>query len=267
MSSLLSIGLMFLAAMIGMTPREEAEKGHWTHLSTLDLTGSQSHFKDWQPGGENATSWQFRLKGQSRLSEPRMDWDWRYDVMFGQAHLSGDGFRKTADELFLETQLTRKLGLFFDPYIATELRTQMANGYRYPASGGRVRVTRPWDPGLTQASAGVGKEFGGGVLSTRAGVAALQRWVRKDHTTALGVEVFSKVALPLSDYVKFTNEMRAFRGQGRRQWVVRNDAVLRVAVLRFMTVTMSVQFLEDPRQSEALQVRQVAGVGLGWSLE
>lgn len=253
--------LAFLGAMIGTTPRDAAKKGTWTHVQTLDLTGSQSQFKDWAAGGEDALAWQFRGKNHSRLSSPRMAWDWNIDVRYGQTQRGKQAFRKTSDEFHFETQLTRKIGLFVDPYMAADVRTQMTSGYSYKPT--KTRISELWSPGLTAVSVGGGKDFG--PLSVRGGMAAQQKWDRRDKAHRIGLEAVAKVKLPFSDTATFNSNTRMFRPRGSTQWTMRTDAVLRIQVNRFFTVSIAAQVLDQPAVTNKLQFRQVTSIGLGWS--
>ena len=256
--------LIALAMFIGTTPRGDQPKGTWKHDLTLDATGTQTQFRAWTAGGDDAMSWQSRVKGQSRLSEPRMDWDWNYDLTYGQTKRGSGSFRKTSDELHLETQITRKIGLFFNPYIAGDLRTQLDNGYRYASDDSRQRISRIWDPGYTAASAGVGKEFGGGVLSVRGGLSVRQTWQQRDFEQESGAELVTKVKVPLSERAHFTSETRGFRGRGDDNWVMRNDSMLRIQVAKFITLNIGAQVLDNPAVSDKFQVRQSTTIGVGY---
>lgn len=257
---------LILATFVGTSPRgADDPKGTWDHELTLDVTGSQTHFDNWTAGGEDAISWTGRMKGQSRLSEPRMDWDWRYDLTYGQARRGTGGMRKTNDELHLETEIVRKIGVWVNPFVAADLRTQIDNGYR-DIGGIRTRTSRIWEPGYTSASIGGGKELGGGVLAVRGGASLRQAWQGRDSESKLGAEMVGRLALPLAENTKFTNELRAFRGKGEKIWSIRNEAILRIQIAKFFTINVSAQILDDPKRSDDLQIRQATAIGLGYSL-
>ena len=185
-----------------------------------------------------------------------MTWDWRYDFGYGQTQRGDSGFLKTVDQALVETQLARHVGLLVDPYISASARTQMSDNLE--------GATGLWNPGLTVFGAGLGKEFGGGVMSVRGGLSAQQRWLKSDRETTTGAELRARLAVPLSEQAKLTSDMRAFRAKGQDQWVIRNDAILRVQINKVMTINISAQVLQDRKQSDEWQIRQVTGFGLGW---
>jgi len=256
---------LLISISVAGTPAIRGPIGSWDHNLTIDVTGAQTQFHDWQAGGENSIAWQGRMKGKSRLIGDNIVWDWRYDFTYGQSKRGDGGIRKTKDEIHIETEITRKLGVWVNPFIAADVRTQVDNGYKYRDSG-KTRISRLWDPGYTSGSIGGGREFRDGALALRAGASMRQAWKRGDDATQFGLEMVGRLKIPIAENTQFTNTMRAFRGKGQDVWTIRDEAMLRIQVAKFFTVTVSAQFLEDPKRFDGVQIRQSTAVGIGYSL-
>lgn len=175
MKALILMSMMFLTAsssvVLGQVSKEDQDREKkfqersagapadtvfgWKQLMVSGLNLTQISFKDWAQGGENALSYSLYLNGSSTLNEERVNWGNSYRFTYGETRLGSQGIRKTDDEIYFESLLVYKLGVYVNPYLSATLRTQFAVGYTYDNAGNATSVSKFFDPGYLTQSAGV----------------------------------------------------------------------------------------------------------------
>jgi len=241
----------------------------WKHEATFDLTGAQTQVKNWKAGGEDIFSWQGQIKGLSQAPITIADVAMRYDLIYGQSTKDGQGLRKTSDEFHIELEVSCPIDWIANPYISVDARSQMTKRYNYTDTGRwagtKIKFQSAWRPGYSTISTGMGRKLFGETLTVRTGAALRHTWegsVRHIETT--GIETVIRSKIPLSKYSVFTDEFCAFKGDG--DFAIRNEAILRIQVARFITVNISYHIISDRKQSPDPQMRYASSIGIGYTL-
>ncbi|HOX52873.1 MAG TPA: DUF3078 domain-containing protein, partial [Fibrobacteria bacterium] len=124
------------AAKVNAAPAVDTAKppvSPWKKEAQASLNLASAYFDQWAPGGEDNLSW--TAKVATRWERDGEDWNWlsKGSAEFGQIKLGERALRKTTDEIKAETILSRKLSRYLNPFVAANLQTQFARGYKYPS--------------------------------------------------------------------------------------------------------------------------------------
>ena len=250
----------------------------WSHQLVGNLTANQVALKDWAQGGEDALSWGLSVEGKSARERELTQWVTSYKLALGQTKLGDEEIRKTVDRIDLESTLTYKLDAFVDPYVAATLKTQFFEGYDYSAAG-KTAVARFMDPAYLTQSAGVGLTPRPRI-KTRLGLAVREILTRDFNSYADdaetekvektrvdgGIESVTTGEWQLAESLLFTSRLEIFAPfSALDETAVRNDSALTVKVVRYVSLNLHLQIVDDATASDKVQIKQALAMGLTYT--
>ncbi|MGA9119420.1 MAG: DUF3078 domain-containing protein [Bacteroidota bacterium] len=252
----------------------------WNHTMLAGLNLTQVSFKDWAQGGENALSYAVYLNGNSTENEEAINWSNTYKFSFGQTRLGSQGIRKTDDQIYFESLLIYKMGVYVNPYVSATLRTQFAVGYTYDDAGNATRVSKFFDPGYLTQSAGVAYQPAAWV-KTRVGVSLretftseFKNYAEDPNTHELkstlvqgGVEWVTEIDWNLAENMSLSSRVDIFDPFRNLDRVFfRNDNLITAKVNKIIAASVGVQILNDVNVSPRTQIKQVFALGFTFGI-
>ncbi len=252
----------------------------WKPNAVGQFTVNQNAFSNWKAGGVDSLAWQANLNLGADYASP--DWLWVNTGKFayGATRSEGQDFRKSADEIRIESVLTWNLPFVVKPYAALRGETQFTTGYEY--HGVTVTPTPKsgfLDPGYFTESVGVGYAVDK-FLKTRIGFAVKETVTRtysdasNDKTTPdierlkvePGAEWVTDCKRPLSDILVSTWQLNVFSNcKAPDEIVVRWDWLLSANVAKYVTVNLNLILFYDKAVSTQRQLSETLAVGLTYS--
>jgi hypothetical protein len=230
-------------------------------------------------GGENALSYTLWLGGTSAQKMEMTEWSNSYKLAFGQTRLGSQGLRKTDDEIFFESLLIYKMGVYINPYVSATLRTQFAKGYVYP-NNIETPVSKFFDPAYLTQSVGLAYKPIPEV-TTRFGV-ALREVITSDYTgfaddpatteiekTKIngGMESVTDVNWNFAENMLFTSKLELFSPfKAIEKVIIRSDNTISAKVNKYVTTSLNVTLINDVNVSPYTQIKQVLAIGLSYTL-
>jgi hypothetical protein len=274
---LLAIVVLSAAAAHAQTAGADTS---WKNTAVLNVNFTQAQFDNWAPGGEDSWSWQSDLLPKFVFENTSLQWVNTGKFSFGQAKVGDAGSRKSADEIRLESVLTRKIGTWVNPYAAVTGLTQFAPGYAYDGDV-KTEVSGFLDPGYFTQSAGLGIQPNPH-LRTRVG-AALKESVTRNHPAPYaddpktskvekiraepGAEWVTDTDWKLHDNILLTSKLETFANfKGLNAVDVNWDNVFSSKITKLISVSFNVRVTYDRDVSRKRQIKQVLAAGLSYSL-
>jgi hypothetical protein len=283
-SAIAFIAALLLATSASAQEKEEMADG-WNNSLEAGFNLTQVSLHDWTQGGENSIAWTVLTSGSFIYKQP--DWVWKntLKLAYGQTKLGDAEYEKTDDEIFWESMYSRNIGWKIDPYVANQLRTQFAPGYKMREDENtgvveRVQTSGFWDPGYLIQSAGFtyaeGEQF-----FTRLGVAFKETFSSAygfaDDAETLdeietfnfqtGVESATGVKVTIMENVLYTSQLNMFSAFDQLDiWDVRWDNSLTAKVNAYINVSLNVLVVHDISQTRRTQVKQALALGIRYSL-
>lgn len=252
----------------------------WKSSIVTGLNLTQVSFKDWAQGGENALSYAVWLKGSFINNQEMINWANAYRLGFGQTRLGKQGLRKTDDEIYFESILLYKLGLYINPYASFTTRSQFAPGYVYADDGTKTQVSAFFDPGYLTQSAGLSYKPVAEV-TTRLGV-AVREIITSTYTGYAddpgtpeiekvrvlgGMESVSEADWTFAENMKLASRLELFAPfKNIDKVIVRSDNTISAQVNKYVTVVFSVQLINEQEVTPRTQIKQTLALGLTYTL-
>lgn len=252
----------------------------WTNSLVGTFTITQVSLTDWIQGGENALAYTTFLNGKAVYEENEIVWSNSFKFAFGQTRLGSQELRKTEDKLELESVLTYKLGTYINPYAATTFKSQFASGFKYDNLGGRIPVSRFYDPAYLTQSLGAGYQLMPEV-KTRLG-AALREIVTSEFfsyaddpkTSEIervkiedGLESVTDVQWRIEENTTFSSKLELFASfRTLEKIIVRGDNTLTTKLGKFVTLLFNVQVINERLASPRTQAKQTLAIGVNFTL-
>jgi hypothetical protein len=252
----------------------------WKHSVVAGLTLTQVAYTDWVGGGDNALAYALSSDGKSIDEQERWDWATTYKFGFGQTRLGNQGLRKTEDIIDVSTVYTYKLGTLINPYAAATFKSQFAKGFLYDETGTATEVSKFLDPAFLTQSAGVGyqptKE-----VKTRIGLALREiitdqfNQYADDPATAEvertrvdgGMEWVTNLDWTLDDNMLLLSQLELFSPfKDFSEPVIRSTTGLNMKVNSYITASMNLQLIREPRVSPRSQIKESIALGLRYTL-
>ncbi|HZV12615.1 MAG TPA: DUF3078 domain-containing protein [Candidatus Kapabacteria bacterium] len=252
----------------------------WKHTLVSMLTLTQSSYKDWAQGGDDALAYTGTISGKSVDDEQMTNWTTTYRFAFGQANLANQGARKTDDAIDVSSVYLYKLDKYVNPYISVALLSQFAPGYTYDDSGRATQVSKFFDPGYLTEAAGFGYTSGP-QFKTRLGFAMREvftseftQYANDPGATQIvktrvdgGLQSVTEVNLKIDDNVLFTAKLDLFDAfKSFKQIIVNSDNTITAKVSKYISAGLDVQFINDHTVSTRTQIKEGLGLNLSYSI-
>jgi hypothetical protein len=146
-----------LTAQEQTKPQEQAQTSDslWKKEAVANANFSNTVYRNWAAGGEDAITWSIKLNGKVERDPDRTNWKTSGKLEYGQTKLGDSDFRKSMDKIFFETVYMYKLTNLLNPYVAATVESQFTRGYQYDTTS-KTLVSNFWDPGYLTQSVGMG---------------------------------------------------------------------------------------------------------------
>jgi hypothetical protein len=277
----MSIFLYIFASDIYAQDEDKLKIG-WNKRTVGTLNFTQTTFDNWSAGGENSWSWLANLTGSFIDKQENYQWRNIYKLEYGASQVGSDDSRKTADEIFIESEYTRMLRKMWGIYGAVNGRSQFDKGYDF-STDPETLTSKFLNPAFFRQSAGL-KYEPSEIFDTRLGV-SLQQTVVTDEMFAIlytddldspeiekirnqiGLESVSYLTYKLKDNVIYASGLDLFSNlKGLDEIDVRWDNLISAEVVPSISVSFNLQLFYDKDISSRRQLKQFLSVGLTYSL-
>ncbi len=252
----------------------------WKQQVTANLNLNQASFDNWQQGGTNFISWQAGLNAKLEKDAPADNWSNSLKMEYGMTFVDGQGTRKSADGINLESVFSWKTWPQVNPFVSLAAKTQFDTGFNY-STGTAVPTSAFLDPGYFTETAGL-KFVPDQVFNTRLGL-ALKETVANQYAgiytvnpdtgvvekvlTELGVSSVSELNLKLSSNSNFNSKLDMFwNGKDIDRTVVEWDNLLTLSLNKIISVNMEDDFRFDKVIYNGWQIKETLGLGVAFSL-
>lgn len=131
---------------------------YWTRGALLQLGFSQLSLTNWASGGNNNVALNAYVNIYRNYAPvDNMFWENRLQIGYGFVNSFGDRYRKSDDKFIFDSKLGYRA--FENVFAAAtfNFRTQMTNGYSYPANRDPVLISKPFAPAYF--SLGIGMDY------------------------------------------------------------------------------------------------------------
>jgi Protein of unknown function (DUF3078) len=257
-------------------PPDSAPGWHRQAVGQLNLT--QVSFDNWSEGGENAVAWQLGLASNFDYRQPNYAWSNSGKLAYGRSKLGDSDFRKTVDEIVLESVLTRKALGWLDAYVSVNARTQFSTGYQFTDST-RTATSAFLDPGYFTQSIGLGYQASE-AFKTRFG-AALKETVTKLYNVYAddpdtpgieknkvegGVTSVTDLNTKFRDNALLTSKLELFSDlKALNRTDVNWQSTLTVQLAKYVNLNFDVRLLYDSDVSPRRQLKEALALGLTYT--
>jgi hypothetical protein len=245
-------------------------------ISKLHLT--QSNYDNWATGAENTFSWQVKIITHLRRDWTKWGWSNEGKFSYGKTKVGKQEARKSLDEIKLESVLAYKLGIRIDPYIALNIDTQSAAGYKY-SNGDKLKISDFFDPAYFRQSIGFGYVIKP-VFKTRVGFAVRetitrQYWQHADDPKTekiekifinMGLESVTDIQVKFNSQLVLKSKLQMFSDMNKVNAVDVNwDNILSAKVAKYFDVDLNIKLIYDKDITLQRQLMQVLSLGFTYS--
>ncbi|SDJ91041.1 Protein of unknown function [Catalinimonas alkaloidigena] len=152
MKKLFVLSLFFLVCAV---QAQDTDTTYWKRSLKIGLNFNQAAFSsNWKAGGVNSIALGSLFQTTANYEKDKVSWNNIVDLQFGVVRNQGQGVRKTADLLFLDTKVGRNLSEKWDLFAAVNFISQFAAGYKYPANEPRQKISDFLAPAFLTAAWG-----------------------------------------------------------------------------------------------------------------
>jgi hypothetical protein len=286
MMKYLPLTLMMMLVLLLFSFAQEEKKDElkigWNNRMVGTLNFTQASFDNWAAGGENSWSALFNLTGSFINKQEKGTWKNIYKLEYGQSKVGDAESKKTADEIFAESEYSRNLTKVWSLYAALNGRTQVGSGYDFSVDP-KVEISRFFNPAYFRESFGL-KYTPSTIFDTRAGLGLKQTVTSKEifalHYTdktdtdeleklrnEVGLESVSNLNYKIKENVVFSSNLDIFSNlKSYDQIDVRWDNLISVEIIKYITVSFNFQLYYDKDLSLKRQLKQYLAAGLTYTL-
>ncbi len=105
---------------------------NWKKAFRAGLNLNQAAFSsNWKAGGVNSFGFNALLNFKANYKKDKASWDNEIDLLYGMVNNGGQGYRKTVDRIFLDTKYGHATSRDWDLFVAANMVSQFAQGYKY----------------------------------------------------------------------------------------------------------------------------------------
>ncbi|NIM58684.1 MAG: DUF3078 domain-containing protein [Candidatus Aminicenantes bacterium] len=277
--------VLFLSIFLGTyifsqeKPEKEPKYG-WQKEMVGGINLTQTSLSNWTQGGENSFAWQLNFNFKFINSQEKYDWANSGKFTYGSTKLGDQEFRKSIDEIKLESVFTYKLRKYVNPYIACTAETQFAPGYSYKADT-KTQISSFMDPGYFRESIGVGYQPND-LVKSRLGI-ALKQTITSDFPVPyaddpetvdkiekikneFGAESVTDMSWKVTKNSLFASKLELFYAfQAFDETDVNWDNVFTIMISKYININFNLKLFYDKDISKKRQIKQAIAFGFTYS--
>ena len=252
----------------------------WQKEMVGGINLTQTSLSNWTQGGENSLAWQLNFNFKFINSQEKFNWANSGKLTYGSTKIGDQEFRKTIDEIKLESVLTYKFGKYINPYVACTTETQFGSGYNYGTEP-KTQISSFMDPGYFRESIGVGYQPND-IVKSRLGV-ALKQTITSDYPipyaddpdtvdkiektkNEFGAESVTDISLKITKNSLFTSKLELFYAfKALDETDVNWDNVFTIMISKYINININFKLFYDKDISNKRQIKQAIAFGLSYS--
>jgi hypothetical protein len=276
---LLVISLLYVLTISLSAQQDTIILYKWIPKAVAGFNLSQIALSNWTQGGEDAVSW--TLLGNGSISYRSELWHFKNDLKlgYGKTKLGSSSFRTTDNELYLESVISRNIGLVIDPYFSNTVRTALAAGFNYDTSP-PAEIANFFDPGYLTQSLGFTYDKTPG-FSSRLGFAVQEVITNKftfysdDASTTevekikieTGIESVTSAEYTVMENILLKSKLRLFsRFESFDIWDVRWDNAITAQVNEYVNVSFVFLLVYEEAQIKTRQIKEALQLGITYTV-
>lgn len=281
-----SVGfVLFLLIFLGFhafaqEKQEEEPKYGWLKEMVGGINLTQTSLSNWTQGGENSFAWQLNFNFKFINRQEKYNWANSGKFTYGSTKLGGQEFRKSIDEIKLESVFTYKLGIYVNPFIACTAETQLAPGYNYKTDP-KTQISAFMDPGYFRESIGFGYQPNE-IVKSRLGV-ALKQTITSDFPVPyaddpdtidkiekikneFGAESVTDISWKVTKSSLFASKLELFYAfKAFDETDVNWDNIFTIMISKYINVNINFKLFYDKNISKKRQIYQAISFGFTYS--
>ena len=279
------LAVTFLVALIVPTiplaaqaPPVPADSLGWHRQAVGQLNLTQVTLDNWSAGGESSVAWQLTGAAEFDYLQPKYAWTNSMRLGYGRTKLGNSDFRKSIDEIRLESVLTGRATRLVNPFFSVIALTQFSTGYKYQDST-RTATSAFFDPAYFTESLGLAYQPSK-VFVERVGAAVKETFTNRyniytdnpatpkieKRKVEGGITSESDVNAKFRDNVLLASKLELFSNlKGLRQTDVNWQSTLTVQISKYVNVNLDVRLLYDSTVSPRRQLKQSLALGLTYA--
>lgn len=124
----LTLLLSVAFASVGQTSADTT----WRRSFSAGVNVNQAAFSDnWKAGGVSSIALQTFLNSRADYKWEKISWDNALDLQYGLLKNKGEGMRKSADRLYLDSKYGYSFASHWNAFVSANFLSQFAKGYQY----------------------------------------------------------------------------------------------------------------------------------------
>lgn len=277
--------LLFLSIFLGtyvfaQEKPEKKPKYGWQKEMVGGINLTQTSLSNWTQGGENSFAWQLNFNFKFIKSQEKYNWANSGKFTYGSTKIGDQEFRKSIDEIKLESVLTYRLGMFVNPFIACTAETQFAPGYSYDTDP-KKQISSFMDPGYFRESIGVEYQPNN-LVKSRLGI-ALKQTITSDFPVPyaddpntedkiektkneFGAESVTDLSWKVTKNSLFTSKLELFSTlKAFDETDVNWDNVFTIMISKYINININFKLFYDKDISKKRQIKQAIAFGFTYS--
>ena len=289
---LLCLGLMPLHAQESRVQAKDPVGGYWSYSGKASLLFNQAAFSQWTSGGVNNISLGFTVDYEVHYKENGWSWDTNSTASYGLSYIKGDKFlKKTNDRLEINSLLGKEFSDTWSYSTILNFKSQIARGYRFGTDdeGEETRSLRThfFSPAYLQFGVGLywkkSTDLWLNVAPFTQRITFVSRKFTKDlvegkayfgvskgdnHLFELGTSVSGVYKFEAVENVFIENRLALYSDYLGKPKNIDFDYSLtaHMKVNEYITTQLELQFVYDDNAVQALQTREIFGVGVSLTL-
>ena len=296
MKTLSTLILIFFSTLAYAQESQNKSKdpvgGIWSYGGKTALLFNQSAFSKWASGGINNVSLALDVDYEINYKENGWSWDTKVKASYGLSYLEGDKFlKKTNDRLEINSLLGKEFSDTWSYSSILNFKSQIARGYRFGTDGEgeetRSLKTHFFSPAYLQFGVGLywkkSKDAWVNIAPFTQRITFVSRQFTNDlkngktyfgvlkganHLFELGASVTGFYKIEAMKNVFIENRLAVYSDYLGKPENIDFDYTLaaEMKVNELISTQLEVQFVYDDNAVQALQAREVFGIGVRMSL-
>lgn len=280
-----TISILFLATLNLVQAQEaapqETEYG-WKKSVLGNLNLTQASFDNWEAGGESTLAWQVKIETKFINEQEKYNWKSSSKFTLGFAKVGDQESRKSADEIFVESVYTRKIGKLLNPFVSATAQSQFVSGFEYTDDQSKTKISKFLNPGYFTQSIGVGytrdanftSRLGATLKETITNETIFATRYSDDPDTPKiekarieqGITSVTEFQKNFQDNVIFSSKLNLFtdlEAFDRIDVLWENNVTFKIS--KIFNVSLDADLLYDKDISSEKQIKQILSIGLTYS--